>query len=91
LGKSFGNLMVDLRATNAKLGDRSRRILMALCDVSRERAAVMLEDSGGRVKTALAMHYLSVDKVRAEELLRSVGGVLRRLLPADGAAGTQKD
>jgi N-acetylmuramic acid 6-phosphate etherase len=83
LGKTLGNLMVDLRATNAKLADRSQRILMALCDVSRESAAAMLEASGGSVKTALAMQRLGVDRARAEEMLQSVGGVLRRLLPPD--------
>jgi len=35
LGKTFGNLMVDLRATNDKLRDRSERIVMEVCDASR--------------------------------------------------------
>ena len=39
LGKTFGNLMVDLRATNDKLADRSERILMEVCEVDRERRA----------------------------------------------------
>ena len=39
LGKTFGNLMVDLRATNDKLVDRSERILMEVCDVDRDRGA----------------------------------------------------
>ena len=39
LGKTFGNLMVDLRATNEKLKDRSERILMEVCDVDRPRRA----------------------------------------------------
>ena len=38
LGKTFGNLMVDLRATNDKLRDRSERILMEVCDVERDDA-----------------------------------------------------
>src|SRR5207248_5781184 len=38
IGKTYGNLMVDLRATNAKLRDRSERIVMELCDVTRENA-----------------------------------------------------
>ena len=38
LGKTFGNLMVDLRATNDKLKDRSERILMEVCEVDRDDA-----------------------------------------------------
>src|SRR5215216_1664161 len=43
LGKTFGNLMVDLRATNVKLRDRSERIPMEVCEVDRQRALVPLE------------------------------------------------
>ena len=39
LGKTFGNLMVDLRATNDKLADRSERILMEVCEVDRDARA----------------------------------------------------
>jgi N-acetylmuramic acid 6-phosphate etherase len=49
LGKTFGNLMVDLRASNVKLKDRSERILMEICDGPRERARDLLELSGGTV------------------------------------------
>ena len=87
LGKTYGNLMVDLRATNNKLLDRSLRIIMELCDLPRERAAQLLHDAGGRVKTALAMNKLNVDRVEAETRLASVGGVLRRLM-TDAAAAT---
>src|SRR5207248_1024432 len=47
LGKTFGNLMVDLRATNVKLRDRSERILMEVCETGREQAHQLLEASGG--------------------------------------------
>ena len=43
LGKTFGNLMVDLRATNDKLKDRSERILMEVCEIGREDARKLLE------------------------------------------------
>src|SRR5207247_4057690 len=57
LGKTFGNLMVDLRATNVKLRDRSERILMEVCEVTRERARELLDASGGIVKTAIVMDF----------------------------------
>jgi N-acetylmuramic acid 6-phosphate etherase len=81
LGKTYGNLMVDLTATNAKLSDRSRRILMELCDISRDRAAELLESADGRVKTALVMQILGVEKPEALRLLADAGGVVRRVLP----------
>jgi N-acetylmuramic acid 6-phosphate etherase len=78
LGKTFGNLMVDLRATNNKLRDRSERILMEVCEVDRARARQLLEASGGIVKTAIVMHFLGVSRDEAEAALDTAGGVIRR-------------
>jgi N-acetylmuramic acid 6-phosphate etherase len=80
LGKTFGNLMVDLRATNVKLRDRSERILMEVCDVTRERARELLGASGGVVKTAIVMQFLDVDREAAERALEEAGGVIRRVV-----------
>jgi N-acetylmuramic acid 6-phosphate etherase len=78
LGKTFGNLMVDLRATNKKLEDRSERILMEVCDVPRDRARALLADAGGVVKTAIVMHFLGASRDEAERQLAAAGGVTRR-------------
>jgi N-acetylmuramic acid 6-phosphate etherase len=91
LGKTLGNLMVDLRATNAKLSDRSRRILMELCDISREPAGELLEAAGGQVKVALAMHFLGVDRSAAETRLDAAGGVLRRVIGNEGGVHSEED
>ena len=80
LGKTFGNLMVDLRATNRKLEDRSERILMEVCDVDRTRARELLGGSGGIVKTAIVMHFLGVDRAAADRALDEAGGVIRRAI-----------
>jgi N-acetylmuramic acid 6-phosphate etherase len=80
LGKTFGNLMVDLRATNLKLVDRSERIVAEICEVSREEARVLLERAGGIVKYAIVMHYLDVDRDEAERRLEAGGGVIRRVI-----------
>jgi len=80
LGKTFGNLMVDLRATNDKLRDRSERILMEVCEVDRPRARELLDASGGTVKTAIVMHFLGADREEAERVLSASGGVIRRIL-----------
>jgi N-acetylmuramic acid 6-phosphate etherase len=80
LGKTFGNLMVDLRATNEKLRDRSERIMMEVCDVDRDRARELLKDGGGVVKTAIAMHFLGASRPDAERALAKAGGVIRKAI-----------
>ncbi len=82
LGKTFGNLMVDLRATNEKLTDRSERIVAEVCALSREEARVLLTRAGGRVKLAIVMQALGVDKDEAERRLDEAGGVIRRVVPS---------
>jgi N-acetylmuramic acid 6-phosphate etherase len=80
LGKTFGNLMVDLRVTNDKLRDRSERIIVEVCEIDREAARVLLERSGGIVKTAIVMHFLDTSKSDAERALASSDGVIRRVV-----------
>lgn len=81
IGKTFGNLMVDLRATNAKLVDRSERILMEVSGRDRESARALLADAGGSLKTAMVMQLLQVDRPTAEAQLAQHGGVIRRAVP----------
>jgi N-acetylmuramic acid 6-phosphate etherase len=81
LGKTFGNLMVDLRATNDKLTDRSQRIVAEVCDVDRDAARALLDGAGGRVKLAIVMHALGVSRDEAERRLEAAGGVIRRVVP----------
>jgi N-acetylmuramic acid 6-phosphate etherase len=78
LGKTYGNLMVDLRVTAAKLEDRGRRILRDLLGVTYEEAEGLLAAADGRVKTALVMHRRNVDREEAERLLEQAGGFLRK-------------
>ena len=81
LGKTYGNLMVDLKATNNKLTDRSERIVVEVCGVSREEARKLLDASGGSVKTAIVMQKLGVSRSDAEAALAQAGGVIRRAIP----------
>lgn len=80
LGKVYGNLMVDLRATSRKLEDRSLRILEALTGLERRQAEELLAAAEGRVKTALAMHGMGVDRALAEQRLTACGGFLATCL-----------
>jgi N-acetylmuramic acid 6-phosphate etherase len=79
LGKTYGNLMVDLKATNNKLVDRSQRIVMEVCGVSREEAKELLVRADRSVKTAIVMQKKGVSRGDAERLLAENGGVIRRI------------
>ncbi|MHB8840063.1 MAG: N-acetylmuramic acid 6-phosphate etherase [Gemmatimonadaceae bacterium] len=81
LGKTYGNLMVDLQATNAKLEDRSERILREVCGVTRDEARVLLDDAGKSVKVAIVMQKLGVGRDEALRQLAEHGGVIRRVIP----------
>jgi N-acetylmuramic acid 6-phosphate etherase len=78
LGKVYSNLMVDLRATNAKLIDRAIRIL---CEVdptlSRHEAHQLLSEAGGHVKTAIVMRKLGISSEKANHALARSAGNLR--------------
>ncbi len=80
LGKVYGNLMVDLRATNEKLRDRAERIVMEIAGLGRPAARDLLAEAKGEVKVALAMHARDVGRRRAKELLRQAGGRLREVI-----------
>ena len=83
LGKTFGNLMVDLKATNNKLRDRSERILMEVCPMDRRQAYVLLREAGGSVKIAIVMHKLDLTREDAEAKLAEAGGAIRRATGED--------
>ena len=83
LGKTFGNLMIDLRATNAKLVDRSERIVAEVCGMSRDDAREMLTRAGGAVKVAIVMNALGVDQNEALRKISEGGGVIRRVIGGD--------
>ena len=80
LGKTYGNLMVDLKATSDKLAARSRKMLMEFLGVDYDRADELLKLSDGAVKTAIVMHRLGVDKDEANHRLREAGGFLKKVL-----------
>ena len=80
LGKVYGNLMVDLRATNAKLRDRSERIVMAAAAVDRPAARRLLKRCDGLAKAAILAHLAGVRFPAASDLLEQAKGNLRSAL-----------
>jgi N-acetylmuramic acid 6-phosphate etherase len=87
LGKSFGNLMVDLRATNSKLLARSNRIVRILTGLDVAAADELLGRCGGELKTALVAQLAGVSPEEARTRLGAVGGQVRQALAPVGASG----
>lgn len=82
LGKTYGNLMVDLRASNTKLIARSRRLVSQLTHLSEKEAEEVLAKCDGELKTAVVMIKTGADADVARERLRQNGNQLRRALDA---------
>lgn len=80
IGKVYGNLMVDVQVTNAKLADRARRIVMHVTGVDESEAAHLLAESGNSAKVAIAMHARKVDAATARQLLDEAKGRLRMVI-----------
>ncbi len=84
LGKVYGNRMVDVAVTNAKLEDRALRILADLAGVSRERGRELLDRTDGSVKLALLMAATGLDAAAARQAIEAHGPGLRPTLKALG-------
>jgi N-acetylmuramic acid 6-phosphate etherase len=78
-GMVYGNLMVNVKPTNDKLIDRAHRIIMVATGCDRF-AAIRLLIEAGSVKTAIAMHKLSISRAAAEQRLAAAAGDLSRAL-----------
>ncbi|MBN1476597.1 N-acetylmuramic acid 6-phosphate etherase [Candidatus Sumerlaeota bacterium] len=85
MGKTYGNIMVDMRAWNEKLVDRAVRIIRTIAteenlDISREAAAALLDKTDWRVKPALIMLLAECSLEEATRHLKSCGGFVRRAI-----------
>jgi N-acetylmuramic acid 6-phosphate etherase len=80
LGKTYGNLMVDLQAWNQKLIDRGERIVMEVTGSDRAAARAAIQAANGSVRTAIVMVRRSCSLVDAESLLREHDNHLRPIL-----------
>jgi N-acetylmuramic acid 6-phosphate etherase len=80
LGKTYENLMVDVKPTNLKLRDRAARIVSSLGRVSYEEAEHLLGQANDQVKTAVVMARLQVPVDEAQRRLAAANGKLRRTI-----------
>jgi N-acetylmuramic acid 6-phosphate etherase len=80
LGKTFGNLMVDVVAGNAKLRARARRAVELATGASETEVDAALEAAGGNAKVAIVALLADVDAADARARLERSGGLVRRSL-----------
>ncbi|MFD8320945.1 N-acetylmuramic acid 6-phosphate etherase [Kitasatospora purpeofusca] len=80
LGRTYGNLMVDVRAGNAKLRERARRIVVDITGADEETARRALTATGGEAKAAVLVVLAGVDAQTATRLLTATDGHLRAAL-----------
>ena len=80
LGKTYGNLMVDVRPTNEKLRQRAVRIVSTVTGVASEQALATLESADFRVKVAIASIQLGIDVDEAATKVDRAAGRLRVVL-----------
>ncbi|MEN9305956.1 MAG: N-acetylmuramic acid 6-phosphate etherase [Actinomycetota bacterium] len=80
LGKTFGNLMVDLQVSNVKLRDRAIRIIQAATQVDAKTAQNALAESNNQVKVAIVMLLLQVPRELAEDSLNEANSKVREAI-----------
>lgn len=80
-GKAYGNLMIDVQATNEKLVERSKRIIVEATGVEYEVAEKAYEEAGS-VKTAIVMILAEATKEEAEQTLSETDGFVRAAIQA---------
>lgn len=80
LGKVYQNLMVDLKPTNEKLVERSKRIIMDATGVSYKEAEEAFYKSNGKVKLAITMILTGLDLVQAQAMLDKNKGHIRNAI-----------
>ncbi len=82
LGKTFGNLMVDVQATNYKLQQRALSIVQQATGLDEQAARTLLDATGGEVKTAILVAQSNISPDQARERLTAHGYILRAALEA---------
>lgn len=80
LGKTYKNLMVDVKTSNAKLEARAKKIIMEATEVDFDTATKYLQLANNHVKTAIVMILNNVGLTTAKQLLDSASGVIRKIV-----------
>jgi N-acetylmuramic acid 6-phosphate etherase len=80
IGKTYGNLMVDVQANSAKLRDRGTRIVSAITGLGYDESLRLLRRAQWNVKTAIVMHKRRLTYGDAKARVRAAGGSIRRAI-----------
>lgn len=85
LGKVYGNLMVDVKSSNAKLDERARRIVIEATGKSRAEAEEALAKASGSAKLAILMLLANLPAEEAQRQLAASDGYIRRALKGESS------
>lgn len=80
VGKVYGNLMVNVQATNHKLRERAKQIVMQVTGIDYPEAEALIGKAAGDVKLAIVMQLTGLPKEAAEERLRRAGYKVRQAI-----------
>lgn len=80
LGKTYENLMVDLKTASRKLEERAKRVFMQATGARYEEAEPALKRAGGSLKTAIVMRRASLTRAEAERRLKRAQGWVRKAI-----------
>jgi N-acetylmuramic acid 6-phosphate etherase len=80
LGKVYGNLMVNVQATNGKLRERVKRIVMEVTELGYREAERLADAADGDARVAIVMHKTGLCRSEASQLLLQSGGSVRQAL-----------
>ncbi|MBQ1614941.1 MAG: N-acetylmuramic acid 6-phosphate etherase [Selenomonas sp.] len=84
LGKVYGNLMVDVKTSNAKLEERAKNIVMEATGCSREESIAALSEARGNAKLAIFIHLTGADFAAGQAALARADGHLAQALRQEG-------
>ena len=82
IGKTYKNLMVDVKPTNIKLKDRAERIVCAITDCTQDKAKKVLEANNYNLKEAVLELKYNLSETEAQRLLKEHNGILRNIFKA---------
>ena len=83
IGKTWGNLMVDVRATNVKLKQRAQQMVMNVCGIDAGAADELLARANSSVKLAIVMHALNISATEAQQRIADARGIIRNVVPGE--------
>ena len=80
IGKTFGNLMVDVKPLNKKLVERAKWIIQSASHCTKDEAGMLFEQANGNPKIAIVMHTCKVDAEEAKKMLSQENGVINQVI-----------